>query len=183
MKRNKTVNTYGKVSQAFHWISAILIILMILLGLTMTNVESNYEVFMYKTHVAIGLILFPVTFLRLMWLPFNSSPPLPIGLSKFRGIIFKLNHILLYLTLILLLLSGLSMIIFSGLSIFPENISAEMIKSIPPRSFHHFVSKVFIFLLLMHIVGVFQYQFKKDDVFSRMGIKGLKKYSPNNKNN
>jgi len=179
---NQSEITYGRASQALHWSSAILIIIMILLGLIMTRIsESGIQVIMYRTHVTIGLIVLVLTIIRLFWLFVHRWLPTPPGLSNLRRLAFKWNHILLYAFLILMLLSGLGMLILSGIGILPVNVTPEAIRDVPPRTMHIFVSKVFILLLLMHLAGVFQYQFKKGDVMSRMGIKWLAKYSPKSK--
>lgn len=176
---NQTKVSYDRITQGLHWISAILIIIMIILGLTMTRIgESSTQVLMYRTHVGFGLIVLVLTAIRLIWLFIHRWPPVPPGLSKLRELAFKWNHILLYIVLIPLLLSGIGMLVLSGIGIIPSNVTPGAIKDVPPRMFHHYAAIVFTFLLLMHLVGVLQYQFKKGDVFSRMGIKWLGKYSP-----
>ncbi len=162
---------YGRVTQALHWSSAILIIIIILLGLIMVRLdESGTQVIMYRIHIGLSLIVLVLTVIRLLWRFVDRWLPAPPGLSNLRQQAFKWNHILLYVFVIPLLSSGIGMLVLSGVGILPGSVTPAAIQDVPPRSFHDIVSKIFILLLLMHLGGVFQYQFKKGDVLSRMGI-------------
>ena len=167
--------TYGPVTQAIHWTSALLILSMLPLGLVMTRiVEGAAQQSMYRAHVSIGLIVLALTALRLVWRLVEPWAPPPPGLSALREKVFKWTHILLYVAVISMVTSGVAMLLSSDVSVLPTRVVPADIQDVPPRASHRFLSQVFIALLALHIGGVMQYQLRKGDVLSRMGVPWFK---------
>lgn len=168
--------TYGRVTQIIHWLSALLIIGLLIFGTVMTRLgDGATKTQMYQTHVLIGLTVLVLTAVRLIWRLVEPWPTDPPGLSTNRARAFKWNHILLYVFLIPLLFSGVGMLLLSNLGLSPGNVMPEAIKDVPPRTFHDIGSKLVLLLFLMHVVGVLQYQFTKGDTLGRMGLPWFKK--------
>ncbi|WP_020208513.1 cytochrome b [Gilvimarinus chinensis] len=99
---------YGLVSIAIHWISALTIVFLFALGLYMTSL-SYYEPWYHKgptLHISIGLLLFALTLLRLLWRIINPKPaPLPshTRLMRLGATAIK---VFLYALLFTLLITG-----------------------------------------------------------------------------
>ena len=87
------------------------------------------------------------------------------------------NHILLYLVLIALVVSGVSMLVLSGLAPVPLGLVPGQIKDVPPRSAHHLFALVLIALLVIHLAGVLHYQLLKGDTLARMGVLWFSRWS------
>ncbi len=69
---NETVAAYGRVTQISHWLSALLILAMIPIGLIMTRIEAGSgQDSLYRTHVAPGLVILALTGIRLGALVFK----------------------------------------------------------------------------------------------------------------
>ena len=169
--------TYSGVAQAIHWISALLIVTMIGLGLVMTRIDADTaQQALYRAHVTIGLAVLALTAIRLAWLVFHRWPAPPPSLASVQAKLFIGNHVLLYLVLIVMLSSGVGMLALSGLPS-PLGVVPADIEDVPPRLIHDILSKVFIGLLVMHILGVLEYQLHKGDTLSRMGIRWLARRS------
>ena len=81
------------------------------------------------------------------------------------------NHILQYVVVVALLVSGVSMLALSGLSLNPFRLMPEEIQDVAPRSAHHLFALGLIALLVMHLAGVLHYQSRQGDTFSRMGVR------------
>ena len=162
---------YNRLSQIIHWSSALLILGMIPLGLVMHNLpDGTQKQVMYNVHVTIGLIVIAVTALRLVWLAIHRwLDPLP-GLSTVRVKFLTGIHVFLYVALVVMLISGIATILTSGLLPIPGTIQPEDIADVPPRTVHDIFSKLLIIALVIHIVGVVDYQVRKGDTLGRMGI-------------
>lgn len=167
-----TVSSYSKTVQGFHWLSTLLILILLLTGLVMTDMaDSLGKTNLYRAHVALGLLILVITVFRVIWRFKDRDPEMPVGLSSPHALGLKVIHILLYILLFVLIVSGMGIIALSGLGWSLANITPEAItKGIPPMFTHGITSKLYIALFLVHLVGVLIYQFKKSDVMSRMGV-------------
>ena len=167
---------YNRGAQIIHWTSALLILCMIPLGLVMHNLpDGTQKQVMYNVHVAIGLTVIAVTVWRLVWLALHRWPePLP-GLSTVRLKFLTGIHVILYVVLVVMLVSGIAMILTSGLLPVPGTIEPESIADVPPRTVHDIFSKLLIIALVIHVVGVVDYQVRKGDTLGRMGISVFQK--------
>lgn len=105
MWRN-THDSYGRVSIALHWLVAIAVPGLFVLGLWM--VELDYYHSWYRRapelHKSVGVLLFGVALLRLSW-RYGNPRPHPVG-SAWQGKLGALVHRLLELLLFAALLSG-----------------------------------------------------------------------------
>ncbi|MBT4842829.1 MAG: cytochrome b [Anaerolineae bacterium] len=169
-------STYGRVTRIFHWLTAFLILASLFFGFFMTHFAPEAsEDQMYQNHVTFGWAILLLMVLRLGWRIFEPWPEEPAGLSPLRLKAFKWNHILLYAFVILMLSSGLGMLSLSGLGFSPGGVTADAIKDVPPKTFHGLLSKGVMLMFLMHMGGVFSYQFTKGDALARMGANLKKK--------
>ena len=115
-----------------------------------------------------------LTVLRLIWRWVDGSPgPLP-DLSPLHRRIIELIHALLYLVLAGLSISGLVLVVQSGvaatlLGLSSEPIPASLSEYLPRRA-HGIEARVYIALLVAHVSGVIIHQLSRGDVLSRMGV-------------
>ena len=99
---------YGVLAQFLHWSSVILIFLLIPIGLLMKRIsEESLKVSFYKLHIFLGILIFILTLMRVIWIFFDIRPPHPSNMSSLHFNIYKLVHILIYLVLFLLSLQDL----------------------------------------------------------------------------
>lgn len=167
-----TVSSYSRTVQGFHWLSTLLILTLLLTGLVMTDMaDSLGKTNLYRVHVALGMLILLITVFRVIWRFKDRDPEMLSGLSSLHTLGLKVIHILLYVLLFVLIVSGIGIIALSGLGWSLTNITPEAIsKGIPPIFTHGIVSKLYILLFIVHLVGVLIYQFKKSDIMSRMGV-------------
>jgi len=98
---------YGLVAKLFHWITFIILILQIPFGFYLVDLEfSDRRIDLENIHILIGITVFYVTLFRLIWKFFNQNAV--DGNSFFKGQIFiaKANHLLLYLSIFTITISG-----------------------------------------------------------------------------
>ena len=169
MKR--TTEKYGRLAQALHWISALLIIILWPMGFAMVRMADNAtKTRLYQAHVAIGLIILILTIVRVIWHFMDTVPDLPEGLTPMNGKAFRWTHNLLYVFLLLMASSGIAMLLSSELGLLPGAVTPEAIADVPPRAGHSLFSKIFMLLFLAHVGGVVRHQLTKGNTLARMGV-------------
>ncbi len=166
-----TSKEYGRLAQALHWLSSVLILVLWPLGFLMVRMSDVVsQARLYQIHVGIGLLVVILTVVRVIWHFMDEVPESPAGLTPFNAKLFLWTHNLLYIFLFVLAISGAAMLISSGLGLSPRNVLPELINDSLPRSAHSLLSKVFLLLLIAHIGGVVRYQLTKGNTLARMGV-------------
>ena len=106
---------YGLLAKLFHWITVIILILQIPFGFYLVGLEfSDRRIDLENIHILIGIAVFYITLFRLIWKFFNPSAT--DGNSFFKGQIFiaKVNHFLLYLSILTITISGILKKLYMG---------------------------------------------------------------------
>lgn len=103
---------YHSLSIVLHWSIALAILFMFASGLYMVNVDiskaDQYRLF--QIHKASGVVVLWALILRIGARVFTQAPPLPDALNQQQVFKAKLGHILLYVALITMPLSGWLMV-------------------------------------------------------------------------
>ncbi len=168
---------YGTVARAFHWITLLLVLIMIPAGLIMTQeIPRPLQDRLFILHKGLGPIVFVVVMLRLIWRWWSPPPPLPDHVAPLQRRAAAVVHVLLYLFLIVMAVSGYVRVTTGGFPI--ESLNAL---GIPPlfsrndgvaeiaKAVHAVAKSVLIVLILIHVAGAaFHGLVLKDGVFSRM---------------
>lgn len=163
--------SYNRTAQILHWLSALLIIGLAVAGTVMVRLDDAValKTTMYRTHTFLGSLVLLLTLARLVWI-FVGKRPSPPPMPGWEKAAFVTNHWLLYLIILALVFSGTAMLLQSGVSIPATNLTPGDIQDVASRQGHNLFSKVFIALFLMHVGGVFYYQFTKGNTLGRMGV-------------
>ena len=115
MKLTNNSTEYGFISKTFHWLSAAALILQIPLGFYLVDLDFNEtRLTVESIHVVVGLSIFYVTILRLIYKIFNPTPSLGYSIFPGQRLIAKMNHILLYITILTITISGALKKLFNG---------------------------------------------------------------------
>ena len=171
-----TASSYGLVSRANHWISAALFIALIALGIYMHELPKSPEKFeLYDLHKSLGIGLFVLMMLRLIWLKISPNPE-QISHTKFERILGHAVKGILYLAMILLPISGWIMsnsggheVAFFDFFVLPQIVGEnETIHQIS-EAIHGTAGPLMIIIVLLHIAGAFKHHFVyKDETLKRM---------------
>ena len=173
MNFRSTEQKYGLGAVSIHWISALLIFILIPLGTIMADMaESDLKTLLYRIHILIGLTVLVLTLIRIVW-AFLDTRPKSVEMSKENFYLYKGVQIIMYIVLTLLTLSGLVLLLTSGLMdvLLGTTSTLPLIHRSPPAFIHNILSKILIILLLVHIAGVVYHQYAKSDILSRMSFK------------
>ena len=168
MHVKNTLTEYGLISKLLHWVSAILLLVQIPLGFYLVDLDFGPErINIESIHVIVGLSIFYLVILRLLTKVINPTPKLNPSIFKGQKFLAKLNHILLYVTILSITISGILKKLFNGetLVIFfrelriQENFKlAEVFYDI-----HVFSNYFIIALITTHIVAVVVHKFFFND--------------------
>ncbi len=105
---HNTIHTYGLVAKIFHWLVAIVVIGMFVLGWWM--VELTYYDKWYKLapdyHKSIGILLALVMVFRAVWRLYQPRPQAPSDNSLIEKRVAHWVHIILYLLIFTVMLFG-----------------------------------------------------------------------------
>lgn len=107
MSLKNPLDRWGTVSQAFHWVIVILLLVMAYLGLTMTDLPTSaHKASVYALHKSIGLTILLLAALRLAWRLYAGRPVDVVGMPRWQHRIASLTHAGLYALLFAIPLSG-----------------------------------------------------------------------------
>lgn len=167
---------YGRVAILIHWLSAALVIGLMIAGLRaadMTDLEGKAS--LLRIHAPIGTAVFVLTLARLGWWYFaDKKPDEPAGVPHLQALAAKAVHGLLYVAILGLAGSGIAMIALSGAG---EILFGTAPGPLPdfwdfaPRYGHSAMAWLMGALLVLHVGAALYHQFVlKDRLFARMGV-------------
>ncbi len=97
---------YDAVAQALHWITVVLIIVLLLTGKVGDVDADEPRSALFMWHGSLGTLVLLFAAARIIWLFFRPSPPLPQGMTRISRILAHGMHLALYALLFALPLSG-----------------------------------------------------------------------------
>lgn len=97
---------YTRTAIVLHWSIAALIVLNVGLGLSFERVSEDSIRRVIDTHKAIGLTVFGLVLMRLLWRWSHRPPPLPSGYARWEARAAHAVHALLYLLMVALPVTG-----------------------------------------------------------------------------
>lgn len=110
---------YGDIAIIFHWLIALLIIGLLVIGKYMTGLEENdpvrYELTQWHKSFGIAVLLLSVS--RLAWRFTHKPPPEPASLPRWQKHVSGLVHLALYALMLALPITGWIMVSASPLNI------------------------------------------------------------------
>jgi cytochrome b561 len=97
---------YTRTAMALHWIIAVLILCNVALGLSADWLPDDWVRPVIDTHKSIGITVLGLALLRILWRIRHQPPALPLSFPRWERGAAHLAHILLYVLMIGLPLSG-----------------------------------------------------------------------------
>lgn len=182
MPAHNTPNSYGLVARSFHWLTALVILTAIPLGVIANDMAASPEtmatkVQLFSLHKTLGVVAFGLGLARILW---ALSQPRPVALHpdrRLESFAAHLVHWLLYLSLAIVPLSGwvhhaavdgFAPILWplgQGLPFVPKSESLASVAG----AVHWVFTKVLIASILLHIAGALKHHlFDRDDTLRRM---------------
>lgn len=169
---------YPLSMRILHWLIGFAIIALIAVGLYMGGLEDNdpNRGALYTLHKATGFTVLYLVAIRVIVRLKSILPPLPAGISHREGQLAHGVHMLLYVMMFVMPLSGVMMsnafghgIDYYGLFFIPPFIAENREIGGIAHEIHEYGWWVLAGLLVLHIAGVIKHRFvDKHDVLHRM---------------
>ena len=189
MALHSTTESWGLIARLFHWVMAVMILLMLAGGLRMSAETDLIERFnMVQQHKSIGFTVFVLAVLRILWRWRSPrTPTLPDAMPRWQVRASHISHVMLYILIIAIPVSGWLMVTSSPLNdpgAYPTQIrnmvfglfempdpfaTGNEALSRALRTLHDILGKLLILTLLAHIGASLKHHFiDRDNILRRM---------------
>ena len=197
----QTSSSYTKTAVFLHWMIAIFLVIMFVLGWFMADLpkdapkqtafdildlgvytwqvdtEISPRAFYFNLHKSLGITIFALIAIRLLWRITHKPPAFLTSYSVIERKIATATHHLLYLLMIVIPLTGILMSIYGKFSL--NWFGIELIKGTENKGlrdffegFHEFVGIILLVLVGLHVIGALKHKFiDKDQTLTRMTFK------------
>jgi cytochrome b561 len=168
---------YGVTPSLLHWLLALLVFTLYGLGWYMVNIPKGTPpvAYFYNLHKSIGIVAALPVALLLWWRATHEPPPLPGTLAAWEARVAHINHILFYVCLIVLVVSGFIESNFTKFGIrffgYPLPRLGWEDRTIYQvfNTVHVYVSHFFVVLIAIHVGAALKHLLvDRDQVFQRM---------------
>lgn len=177
MQFRNTATRFGAIAQFFHWIIVALIITQYVLVQIFEDMPLGMaKIKMIGNHKAVGMTILMLAVLRLIWRWANPVPELPGTLKPYERRLAHISHILLYLLIFAIPVSGWIMssvanipVSYFGLFAFPNLVGADKSWVDPVKEVHEILNVMLLITVAIHVAAALKHHFiLKDDVLKRM---------------
>lgn len=170
-------DSWGAVTRTLHWLMALMILGMFVLGWTAVNYPmSPDKLKLFIWHKSFGLTLLALVVVRILWRLVNATPVPPSGVSTSEQRAARTGHIVLYLLMLLMPVSGyiinstanFQFRFFGGPRV-PNLIPADKSWQEVAETVHLATFWIFALVLLIHVTAALRHHFvRKNDVLVKM---------------
>jgi cytochrome b561 len=177
MQIRNTKQRWGVVTQTLHWLVVLAVLCQLTLGFVLGSVSSETPFWaeLFPVHTTLGLSIFMVMVLRLLWRIANPVPELPNTLMPWQKKLARANHGLFYILLIGLPIGGYFLVSAHGHSVpfFGTQLPAAIQENEALQSrlgtMHAVGAFVLIVLVVFHVAAALRHAWLlKDGVLRRM---------------
>jgi cytochrome b561 len=190
-----TSSRYGAISQGIHWLTALLVVLLLLSG-KVGEIEAKDSNALYYWHSSLGLTVLLLAVARLAWRLVSPPPAFPPAMSSLARRIARAFHILFYALLVALPLSGWfaassegGVATFFGIATLPGTVTSQPASSISAHEerrageregadefweeTHETLGNALLLVAILHVLAALKHHFvDKDDILRRMLPRG-----------
>jgi len=177
---------YRPVAVVLHWTIALLLFVQIGLGWYMNEVlpdHSPAQAAVETIHISLGLTILLLVLVRIAVRLIYPAPPLPAGMAAWEKILAHTSHLLFYLLMFALPLTGWAL---ASLGTRPIEMwgfpwprlpgLTQLLGSPAPRAVQHELAHIHVYILIwivliniaLHVAGALKHQFDGRPVLWRM---------------
>jgi cytochrome b561 len=185
MNSNRSAVRYTLIAMILHWVMAVGIASLAIMGLTMTHLKlDTMRIFqLYQLHKSIGITVLLAAILRLGWRLTHKPPALPLAMPKAERVAAHAGHLVLYIFLFGLPLTGWALVsasvfdiptILYGIMPWPHLPVLSSLEDKAPveallKDVHAYGAYALIAIVVGHAAAALRHHFiLGDDVLTRM---------------
>lgn len=172
-----TENAYGLIAKILHWVMAVLILMMLVMGFTMRGLEDGPDkLWVFGLHKSIGILILMLVSVRILWKLINITPkPLPTHAPWEKALAHSV-HFVLYGAMLAMPMTGWIMSsagdfrnsffgLFEMPDIAPKN--EDLLEAM--RDAHEIIAFAIIGFFGLHVAGALKHHFiDRDETLKRM---------------
>ncbi len=172
-----TATRYTGMAIGLHWLTAVLIVVAFALGWTLADMElSPQKLRWISWHKWLGITVLGLTALRLGWRLTHPVPPLPATVPAWQQGAAHAVHMLLYVLMFAIPLSGWLFssakgipVVYLGILPLPDLIGADEAVADRLRTLHEWLNYTLLAAFGAHVGAALKHHFiERDDVLTRM---------------
>lgn len=177
------LTSYGTVARFFHWLTVVLLATIIPIGLVMGDLPHGaLQNTLFVTHESLGLTVLALTALRFLWRLTHKPPPPSADLAPLEVRASAGVHLLLYLLLVMMPVTGYLFVTFSGIELsyfglfdVPSAVTKDKPTGELFLAIHASLQWAIYTLAALHIAAALHHHLmRRNDVLARM-IPGLRR--------
>ena len=179
MTLRNTTDRWGSLSMSLHWLIAVLILVLGIVGLSMDSLPKTPSYFwVYTAHKSLGITVLALVVVRLAWRLYAGRPEPAPGIPAWQERIAEATHWLIYVLIFAVPLSG--WLFDSATALRPLHwwgaITMPSLTGGPApdwagftRSLHHFLFWTLVAVVALHVAAALKHHlFDCDNVLRRM---------------
>ncbi|MBS0379347.1 MAG: cytochrome b [Proteobacteria bacterium] len=172
-----TTRRWGAIAQLFHWLIVLGIVAQFTLATLFDDLPAGpKKLTLLARHKSIGITILVLVALRLTWRGMNATPELPGTLKPYERTLAKVTHVLLYVLLFLVPLSGWLMssargfpVSWFGMFQLPDLVPKNKALYDALVTTHGILAWALGLVATLHLLAALKHHFVlKDDVLRRM---------------
>ncbi len=181
MKSNVTISRYNGVSIALHWILAIALVAIFVVGLYMADLPfSPQRLKLYNWHKWAGISILFLSIVRLAWRLTLRPPVLPqsieLGMPRWQLLVYHATHVLLYALFFSVPLvgwtyssaAGFPIVVFGVLPL-PDFVEANKALADVIKPWHQISAFALAGLVALHVAAALKHHWiDRDGLLQRM---------------
>ncbi len=174
---SNSVERYNNTAIALHWLIALLIFVAFPMGLYMSDMKlSPTKLQLISYHKWIGVTVFVLAIIRIIWRATHTPPALPDSISRMQKIGSNIVHGFLYVLLFAVPVSGWLMssakgfkTVWFGVLPLPDLLSKDKALGEVLEGVHQSLNYMLLLLVVLHVAALIKHRFiDKDEVLNRM---------------
>ena len=168
---------YTRTAITLHWLMALLVFVTFPLGLVMSEMAlSPNKLRLLSYHKWLGVTVFILVMVRLLWRASNKPAPLLATMPHWQRVAANAVHVLLYVLLFAIPLSGWLMssakgfqTVYLGMLPLPDLLSKDKVLGDALAALHEVLNIALLALVVAHIAAAIKHQFVDcDGTLARM---------------
>lgn len=181
MTTASTSTRYGATAIALHWLLALALVGLFVLGLYMTGLPfSPQRLKLYNWHKWVGMVVLTLSFIRLFWRLTHRAPALPTAVAAampaWQHWVHHGTHYALYALFFAVPLlgwayssaAGFPIVVFGVLPL-PDFVAADKALAEVIKPWHGYAAYAMAALVALHVAAALKHQFiDGDGLMSRM---------------